>query len=560
MPKKYDSHDLQHLRNMGVYAGRIETIFQSAEREAATIGASVRNFNPDRPFTFDDYPLTKARIDALLDGMQSEVQMVILNGVDAAWTLSNNKNNVLSQRVFGDNIGKLSAEMERRYFTSNEPAREAFKERKTAGLNLSDRVWKYTDQFKEEIELGIDLGLRDGLSAAEIARALRQYLQEPERLFRRVRDEHGLLRLSQAASAYNPGAGIYRSSRKNALRLARTEVNMAYRTADYTRWQGLNFVVGIRVSLSNNHTLNGRPFTDICDDLAGDYPKTFKFVGWHPACRCFAVPILKTEAELADDTEKILNGEEPTTASVNKVSAAPDNFKAWVRENEARIAIANSNGTLPYFLKDNRRMWRDLTSIEVINRQIIAKTTRLQDVFGAKSAKVADSVGASVTPVNVKSEARILQKATNSYDGDVARVGDIIRNTFIVGEERVNATLKAIEQAFNVERVKLQSTDLGYSGHLLNVWVRDGVRAEIQINTPQMIYAKEPAARSIIGTDTYNAIRKATGLPPGMGHKYYEEWRAISESTTVTAAQAKRLREIERLSRAYYKTIRGVKL
>jgi hypothetical protein len=551
MQRKYDSHDLQHLRNIGVYARQIEAIYQSAEREAAAVGASVHNFNPDRPFSFADYPQTRARIDALLNKLQGNVQTVILNGVDAEWTLSNNKNNELSRRVFGNNIGRLSAELERRYFTSNEPAREAFKARKTAGLNLSDRIWKYTDQFKEEIEMGLDLGLRDGRSAAEMARDLRQYLQEPDRLFRRVRDEHGQLHLSRQAAAYNPGAGVYRSSRKNALRLARTEVNIAYRTADHDRWQGLDFVVGVEVMLSNNH-----PIIDICDELAGKYPKTFKFTGWHPACRCFAVPILKTEEELAADTERILNGEATNTASVNRVAAVPDKFEAWVRENEARIAVANSNGTLPYFLKDNRRLWRDFTSIEVINRQVIAQTTRLREVFGAKSERLAERVGAAVTPVNVKSEARILEKATNSYDGDVARVGDIIRNTFIVGEERVQATLKAIEQTFNVERVKQHSTPMGYTGHLLNVWVRDGVRAEIQINTPQMIYAKEVQARSILGTETYKAIRSATGLPPGMGHKYYEQWRVMSSSEQAS----KKGRDLMNKSRRYYDKIRDVKL
>lgn len=556
MAKKFDSHDVQHLHNLGAYARQIMKIYQSAEREAAIIGASVEHFDSGRPFSFADYPRTKARIDELMARMHSEVQVVILNGIDAEWTLSNNKNSELSRRVFGSAMGRMTPEQERQYFTSNEPAREAFKARKTAGLNLSDRVWRYTDQFKEEIEMSIDLCLRDGRSATEIARDLRKYLQQPDKLFRRVRDEHGNLHLSSRAAAYHPGAGVYRSSQKNAVRLARTEINMAYRTADYERWKSLDFVVGIRVMLSNNHTLNGRPFVDICDDLKGDYPKTFKFTGWHPACRCFAVPILKTEEELAVDTQRILDGEPTNTASVNRVSDVPSEFEAWVRKNEGRIAIANSRGTLPLFLKDNRRMWRDFTSIEVINKQVIYQTTRLRELFGAKSEKVAASVSATVTPVNVKSERRILEKATASYDGDVARVGDIIRNTFIVGEERVEATLKAIEQAFKVERIKPQSTSLDYSGHLMNVWVSDGIRAEIQVNTPQMIYAKETAARDIIGDDIYKAIRKATGLPPGMGHKYYEEWRVM----TPAEKASKKGHDLIEKSRQYYEKIKAVRL
>lgn len=102
------------------------------------------------------------------------------------------------------------------------------------------------------------------------------------KLFRRVRDEHGELQLSKRAAVFHPGRGVYRSSYKNARRLAATETNIAYMTADYERWQQLDFVVGIEIKLSNNHTLNGVPFTDICDDLKGRYPKDFKFTGWHP--------------------------------------------------------------------------------------------------------------------------------------------------------------------------------------------------------------------------------------------------------------------------------------
>ena len=40
--------------------------------------------------------------------------------------------------------------------------------------------------------------------------------------------------------------------------LAVTETNAAYRTADHERWQNLDFVVGIEIHLSGNHTCKGR--------------------------------------------------------------------------------------------------------------------------------------------------------------------------------------------------------------------------------------------------------------------------------------------------------------
>ena len=107
-----------------------------------------------------------------------------------------------------------------------------------------------------------------------MARDLKQYLKHPDKLFRRVRDEHGILHFSKNAAAFHPGQGVYRSSYQNARRLAVTETNMAYRTADHERWQNQDFVVGIEIHLSGNHTCKGRDgkphrFEDICDQLQG---------------------------------------------------------------------------------------------------------------------------------------------------------------------------------------------------------------------------------------------------------------------------------------------------
>lgn len=354
MPKPTD-YDKIHLRNLSAIATRIDCIFKKAAEEAAKIGVSLKNPLPeDRIFSFDDYPATQKQIERLMSALKDSMETTIVNGVQSAWTLSNNKNNALVSRILGDRAKDLSKEQYRRYFSTNGAALDAFLQRKTQGLNLSDRVWKYTNAFKKEIELGLDLGIRTGESAASMTRSLSQYLQHPDKLFRRVRDEHGNLKLSQAAKDFHPGRGVYRSSYKNALRLAGTETNIAYRTSDHLRWQQLDFVVGIEVKLSNNHTLNGQPFHDMCDTLKGRYPKDFKFTGWHPQCRCHAIPILKTEEEMAQDTQRILAGEQPTNDSVNAVKNVPQQFSEWIEDNADRIQRAKERATLPYFIRDNR--------------------------------------------------------------------------------------------------------------------------------------------------------------------------------------------------------------
>ena len=75
---------------------------------------------------------------------------------------------------------------------------------------------------------------------------------------------------------------MYRSSFQNALRVAATETNMAYRTADHTRWNQIDFVQGFEVRLSLSHNIY-----DICDHMKGYYPTSFLFVGWHPRCFCY---------------------------------------------------------------------------------------------------------------------------------------------------------------------------------------------------------------------------------------------------------------------------------
>lgn len=350
--------DRQHMRNLTAYERQVDAIYKAAIKEAAALGLSIRDIDPTRLFSFSDYPITRKRLETLLESLKSGLSAVIVNGVRSEWTLANNKNDELCRQVFGENVGRLSKAQYRRYFKNNEEARDAFLARKVQGLNLSDRVWKYTNQFKGEIELGLDIGLRSGKAAERLQKDLQLFLQHPDMLFRRVRDEHGQLVLSKRAAAFHPGRGVYRSSYKNARRLAATETNIAYRSADFTRWQDLDFVVGIRVVQSNNH-----PVPDICDELSaevgskavkgrGCYPKDFKYTGWHPHCRCHAETILKTEEEMARDNARLLRGEEPLKDSVNTVTGVPQEFSDWLKDNKER---AKRSTSVPYFISDNKK-------------------------------------------------------------------------------------------------------------------------------------------------------------------------------------------------------------
>ena len=146
------------------------------------------------------------------------------------------------------------------------------------------------------------------------------------------------------------GRGVYRSARQNDLRLAMTEINMAYNYANCKRWSEEPFVLGIRIRLSKNH-----PLTDICDELQGDYPSDFVFTGWHPRCRCSMSSILMNRnSEEWKKLRAMSEDEYKRYVSPNKIKGFPSVFNKWCRDNEEKLNKARKNNKLPYFVKENQ--------------------------------------------------------------------------------------------------------------------------------------------------------------------------------------------------------------
>lgn len=343
------SYDLEHYRQTESYALAIDALFDSATKAISTAAAKGK-YDPDKPFSFDDYPSVKAVMQDATKQLASRMITTIETGSKKQWLFACEKNDGFISSIM--DTSKLSKARLKKMQDRNLEALQAFQERKIDGMNLSQRVWKYVGQYKEQLESALDVGLGDGRSAQQLARDVKQNLNEPNRLFRRVRDKRGNLVLSKAARAFHPGRGVYRSSAKNAARLTRSEINMAYRESDYLRWQSLDFVVGFEVKRSNHEPLCK---CDICEKLKGRYPKHFKFKGWHPQCMCYAVPILMDEEtfdenELGDLKAALRGTQYKRLEAKNVVVDVPDGFKEWVREHEE--AQANWSST-PYFIKDN---------------------------------------------------------------------------------------------------------------------------------------------------------------------------------------------------------------
>lgn len=342
-------YDKQHKKNLTQYERQIGDLMDKTQQQVAQLVALwARDLKEDTPFRWNDYPVANQRMDTILKQLTTDLQQSIENGITQEWALSNQKNDHFTQTAFGEYLQQLPEERRAQYLNTNQDAQEAFKQRKVQGLNLSGRVWNLTKEYKEEVEMALDTAIRDGLPATTLATRLKQYLHNPDALFRRVRNRWGELELSKHARAYHPGRGVYRSAYKNARRTAATEINIAYRTSDYDRWQQMDFVVGIEIEPSPT---NHKDY-DLCNTLAGKYPKGFKFTGWHPHCRCIATPILKTKQEMQRDTERIMQGKEPEQRSENTVHGVPKKYEQWVEDNQGKIA-KTSYVKIPAFLKDN---------------------------------------------------------------------------------------------------------------------------------------------------------------------------------------------------------------
>lgn len=348
MPKTFTigTYDKKHKENLAKRARKVQQLYDAAIKRIAQAAApSLFDADTKKEFHFEDFPALKKEMEALMQDLGSSLQANIEDGDQESWTLSNTKNDAMVDSIIGKK--KLPAKTVKAWKHPHLEALNAFIARNEAGMNLSRRVWNLTQQFKSEMELALELGMGEGKSAAALSRDIRKYLVEPNKLFRRIRDKSGALRLSKAAAAYHPGQGVYRSSYKNALRMTATENNIAYRTADHNRWQALPFVIGIEIHISNNH-----PTEDICDLFDGKrFPKDFKFTGWHPWCRCYAVSVLASQEEMDAYTTAIMNGEDVShwkfTGQVEKM---PKEFSKWMKDNQARIENATS---MPYFIKDN---------------------------------------------------------------------------------------------------------------------------------------------------------------------------------------------------------------
>lgn len=336
-------------KRLAKYVMLVESIYEDLNLEAAKIvGITDFTIDSDRPFMWSDYPQTRKRIRDLQERFVEDIGAVIYSGTSEEWKNSNEVQDLLANKVlqtYGATIGKEKYEI---LYQPNNDALKAFQQRKDKGFTISDKLWNQSTLYKQELEEAISCAIQKGTSAITLSKQISKYLLDFPQLQKDYKERFG--KASRAMDCE------YRS-----IRLAASEINMAYRQAENLRWQQMDFVVGYEIKLSNNHTCNGNPFQDICDILARKYPKDFQWTSWHPLCRCYKIPILKTEEEFWEWDGR----NEATTASVNEVKDVPDAFKKWINEN---IQRAKSWDSAPYFIRDNDKYIREDFKVNVYNK------------------------------------------------------------------------------------------------------------------------------------------------------------------------------------------------
>ena len=309
------------------------------------------------------------RIESAVDRELLNLESMLYANISAfqkdGWERAERKNDdFISQFIKGMSISSATKDG---MFAHSLSAFEALKNDIDAnGFKLSDRVWNITQQTKSQLEFYLDSGVVAGRNANGISSDIRQILQNPQKRFRRIRNEKGELVLSQPMKNYHPGQGVYRSAYKNALRTSATTTNIAYRSADYERWSKQDFILGIEI----HRSANNRGPCKICDAMVGKYPKTFKFTGFHPFCICFATPITMEPEDFADF---LLNDTVPQEQVITDI---PQRAKDFVRENKDGLQSA-------FWYKDNFTndggLQREIVSQPITNEVIkVSKPKRIK--------------------------------------------------------------------------------------------------------------------------------------------------------------------------------------
>lgn len=378
MSKKLTSkQQKEQLNNLfAVYNKRLGRLYSDYVKKLTSLGYGEDVLEDDALFNFDNFPQLKARLDDIFNDYYQNSLLCYKSGITDGVALAYNHDEMVigGYSVLTDKAIRVARDTAAATFISN-------RLKAKNGLNLAQIVWNYCQQTKSEFEMAMSNTIADGIgkgsSAEEIGKSIRRYLNDPDMMYRRYhtikvqkngkkkdvvtwrrrRIIDGKVRFVEEPLE-KVGTGVYRSARKNALRVARTEINSAYHKARNERWQNEPFVIGQYIHVSPQHNID-----DICNDLEGRYPKDFDWRSWHSNCICTSDPITIQGEEKKEFYKRLMAGEDMSNyVSPFAVLTMPEKYNQYIRDNSEAIIKAGMRGKLAWHLQDNTKYWAHLLS------------------------------------------------------------------------------------------------------------------------------------------------------------------------------------------------------
>ena len=448
MSKKLTSKQKKEQLNQlfAAYNRRLGMLYSGYVKKLLALGYSEDVLENDALFNFDNFPVLKARLNEIFNDYFQNSMLCYKSGITSGVSLAYSHDN--------DALGQFSVLTDKALETARKTAAATFiANRLNAknGLNLAQSVWNYCQQTKVEFEMAMSNVIADGLekgtSAEEVGRRIRQYLNNPDMMYRRYhtvkvlkngqkkdvvtwrrkRIIDGRVRFVEEPLEH-VGQGVYRSARKNALRVARTEINAAYHKARNGRWANEPFVIGQHIHISPQHDPDED--ADICDELEGYYPKDFDWDGWHPQCMCTSDPVMISGEERKQFYKRMLNGENMSGyVSPNSIKDVPDQYKRYIEANGDKIVDAFKRGKLAWHLANNKSYWLkylDAAQRKQMGVKTISRREAIQEIAKARHAK--RDVEAIKRKVEQRQKRLATERAYAHYGKSIMRYMDGIKD------------------------------------------------------------------------------------------------------------------------------------
>lgn len=469
MTKKITQNKKKEQLNQlfAAYNRRLGMLYSDFIKKLASLDYGEDVLEDDVLFNFDNFPNLKRRLDDIFKDYYAKNLLCYESGITDGVALGYSHDKA--------DLGSLSILSDKALSVARKVAADTFiasRLKSAKGLNLAQTIWNYCQQTKSEFEVAMSNVLADGLkkgtSAETLGRHIRQYLNDPDRMYRRY---HTVQRLANGQKKdvvtwrrkrvingkvrfveeplEKVGLGVYRSSRMNALRVARTEINSAYHNARNERWANEPFVIGQYIHLSPQH--DPEKDEDICDELQGYYPKDFKWSGWHPNCMCTSDPIMVYGEERKALIRRLMNGEDISDyVSPNRVKDVPEQYRRYIETNSEKIVSAFKRDKLAWHLANNKSYWVKYLSAserKQIGVNAMSRRETIQEIAKARHAKRdANKIQRNWT---LRRSYMYMERMNNALDGTQLK-GAL--------QERYNAVLSALKSSktwdiANVERL-----------------------------------------------------------------------------------------------------------